>query len=107
MLLATDIKPRRDGTVTVRGLDGQNYTFSGEAMQCEIGHEPTLVHLLKLEGFFPLGEADEDEALRLVGQQADDEDGEQADDDEDSDPNALPVETQTAPKPGRKPRKAA
>lgn len=109
MLLATDIKPRRDGTVTVHGLDGQTYTFAGEAMQCDISHEPTLVHLLRLEGFFPLGEADEDEALRLIGQRAPDEDADATEDDDaqDADPNAPPVETLTEPKPGRKPRKAS
>ena len=107
MKLSTEIKPRSDGTLSVVGEDGKTYVFKGEPLECDIEHEPTVARLLKLDTFFPANDDDQDAALALLKAQGDglddgddgDDDGELDDDgDLKSDPNALPLEANTAPK---------
>lgn len=103
MKLATAIQPRKDGTVTLTGLDGQPYVFSkheasGELV-ADIEHEGTLAHLLAMDNFYPLDEADYDAANALVQSQATAGDEDEPDDlDDEGDPNAPPVEANTPPK---------
>lgn len=111
MHLQTSIKPRSDGTVEVAGLDGATYTFLPDAktgdLVCGIEHEGTIAHLLSLESFMPVDEADFAVALALAGVLTDDdEDGGNHPDDEKPDPNALPLEANTPPAKSAKPAKA-
>lgn len=69
MKLQTSIPPRRDGTVTVQGLDGKAYVFASNAegdLVGEIEHEPTVAHLLAGGSFMPADEADFDAALATM-----------------------------------------
>lgn len=66
MKLMTSIKPRRDGAVEVRGLDGTHYTFKadqGGELVCDIDHGPTVNHLLAGHQFAPYDERDFGAAL--------------------------------------------
>lgn len=112
MKLQTTIKPRRNGTVNVMGLDGKTYTFAPDdagELVCDIDHDPTVAHLLKLRDFEPadLGDFTAAEAM-LKGAAAGDADDD-ADDVPDADDDApgaddeapaggLPVEANTPPK---------
>ncbi len=109
MKLQTAIKPRRDGTVIVQGLDGKSHVFlpddAGD-MVCDIAHEPTVAHLLALDLFMPADEADFARALELTsgGSSGDDEN-----EDEGflSEGNGLPIEANTPPAPAPAPAPAA
>lgn len=117
MKLETSITPRKDGTVRVRGIDKNEYTFALDAetgmVACDIEHPETLAHLLSLGGFFPADEADHEKAASLIdmvnstgeidGDGPDELDG---DDDEEANPDALPVEAGTPPAPRKKKAKA-
>lgn len=70
MKLSTDIKPRKDGTVTatVPG-DGARYVFSagnGGALECEVTAEAHIAWLLNTGYFFPVDEADIDAGIAAV-----------------------------------------
>lgn len=109
MKLETSTPLRRDGTVIVTGLNGQKYIFKPEVetglVVCDVDHEATVAHLLKFGDYFPADEADHDMAEQLITNlntnsggpdgDPDDEDGEL--DDDEADPNALPVEAGTPP----------
>jgi hypothetical protein len=111
MKLSTDIKPRSNGTVSLLGLNGKAYVFSGDPLECDVDHDATVAHLLRLGSFFPASERDEQEALELLGQKDGGdasgnpiEGGEGAqggeldkDGDERADLNALPLEANTPP----------
>lgn len=120
MKLQTSISPRRDGTLSVTGLDGQKYAFTkgedGELVG-DVADEPTVAHLLSGGMFFPADPADFDVALGLtkVDDDGDDENdqgptggqgqstGNDDDDDDDDEgsgeqSNALPLEANTPPK---------
>lgn len=118
MKLQTSISPRRDGTLSVTGLDGQKYAFTkgedGELVG-DVADESTVAHLLSGGMFFPADPADFDVALGLtkVDDDSDDENDKDAiggqgqstgdgDDDDDEgngeQSNALPLETNTPPK---------
>jgi len=105
MKLETTVQLRRDGTVIVNGLDQKRYVFKPEPdsgmVVCDIDHEPTIVHLLKLGGYFPANEADHDAANRLLDASIDpdDDDGPDDDglDDDGLDDGALPIEAGTPP----------
>ncbi len=118
MKLQTGIKPRRDGTVTVQGLNGKAYVFQPDEfgeLTADIDHEATVAHLLKLDAFLPADEADFDRALLTMkaaqgpGPDADAGDDLDDDDDEDDSPNpdAPPVESKTLPAPAAPTAKAA
>lgn len=119
MKLLTTIKPRRDGTVSVVGEDGQNYVFKpdaemGGALTCEVTDQSTVARLLVLGDFEPANPDDVDDALSIYAKarqsiaqgatgtaEVDDDEG-----DFTEQPNGgLPVEAETPPAP-RKPRKA-
>lgn len=114
MLLQTSIKPRRDGNVIATGLDGARLVFApneaGE-LECAVEDELTIVHLIATQNFYPANEADFDGAMKLANAAASTEDeapgpagavdlatlAQKTDDeldleDDEGDPNALPVE---------------
>jgi len=120
MLLQTSIKPRRDGTVAVTGVDGARLVFAPNAageLECEVAHEPTIAQLFSTQNFYPASE--EDYQLALALSSAATEPGEESepadpgepdpaalasktDDaldlpDDVGDMNAMPVEAQTPP----------
>lgn len=118
MKLQTAIPARRDGTVTVAGLDGVPYVFTKDAdgeLSCDVAHDATVAHLLTGKMFWPADERDADDALALLGAGDVDSDGDGADgEDDDEVVGGLPQEANTPPvapraKPGPKPgpRKAA
>jgi hypothetical protein len=117
MKLLTTIKPRRDGTVSVVGEDGQKYVFQpdaemGGALTCEVTDQSTVARLLVLGDFEPADPDDVDDALSIYAKArqsiAQGATGTADTDDEDDfteTPNGgLPVEAETPPAP-RKPRK--
>jgi hypothetical protein len=115
MKIETSTPLRRDGTVIVSGLDGVSYVFKPDEesgmVVCDVDHEPTVAHLLRVGTFFPADEADHEKAAALIdliqSPAGDDEDdGSDDDEDEEVDPNALPVEAGTPPAPRKKKAKA-
>lgn len=102
MKLQTEIKPRRDGTVTVDGAHGKKYTFAADEsgdLVCDVDDE-TAANLLTGGLFFPADPADYDAAIALSVDSADEDDEE--DDDEDEPMGGLPMEAETPPKQIRK-----
>lgn len=107
MKLHTSIQPRRDGTVNVKGLDGQPYAFTRDddgELACEIEHEPTLAFLLASENFYPANAEDHGRAVAIVAPEAGaDEDDEDDEDDADDEVETevvnggLPIEAGTPP----------
>lgn len=103
MKLQTSIKPRRNGSVVLTGLDGVAYKFEPDEngdMVCDVPHEPTIAHVLELSGddFWPADETEYAEAERVLaelGSKNADDDGE--DDADDSNPGGLPIESNTPP----------
>lgn len=93
MKLITIIRPRGDGTVSLKGLDGNTYIFEREGadLSCEIAHKPTVVHAIQTGNFYPATEGDEAAADQLMA----DEDGAP------DDVGAPPAEPD-APKPAAK-----
>jgi hypothetical protein len=117
MKLETSIPMRTDGTVRVAGLDGKAYVFKMDAesgmVSCDVSHDETLAHLLRIGTFFPIDMADYDKAESMLDMsKAPDTDGDDGqddgddDEDEEVDPNALPVEAGTPPAPRKKKAKA-
>lgn len=108
MKLATDIKPRMDGTV-IAHVDDAAYEFKGQPLECEVENEQHSAFLLNTGNFFPADSADFARAeLKisplLTGDQDDDEDD---DEDESEMPNGgAPLEALTpvkaTPKAARK-----
>lgn len=101
MRLHTSIPPRKDGTVTVAGLDRKTYRFTpGEDGQLsgDVEHEPTVVVLIASRQFWPVDEADFDDAMRLA-KQRDDGDTFPDDDDDEIPAGGMPVELDTPPAP--------
>lgn len=114
MKLQTSITPRRAGNVTVLGKDGKTYEFKpGEdgTPECDIQDEATLAHLLAGENFWPADPDDYAQANQLLDTpNTDPDDGPDTGDeplatdlagktdeeldleDDEGDPNALPVE---------------
>lgn len=118
MKLQTEIKPRRDGTVTATGPSGTRYVFAQDArgdMVCDVSNEADVAHFVGGESFYPALLDDQAKALEIVArnQEQDDEndDGGQDDDGDDFPGDALPVEAETPPvtrkKPGPKPKPKA
>lgn len=100
MKLQTSIQPRGDGTVVVVGEDGKDHVFKTDedgALVCDVDDEATVSKLLLLGDFEPVNEEDYADALSLTRKSAE-EDPEDDAVDETSDPNALPIEANTAPK---------
>lgn len=72
MKLQTSIKPRRDGKVTVTGLDGKAYLFEVDAqgdITGDVEHEETVAHLLAGGRFAPVNEEDFSDALKAMNAQ--------------------------------------
>lgn len=121
MKLLTEILPRRDGTVRATGQDGTVYVFAPDAngdLVCDVPDVAMVASLLATENFWPVDQADYENAVKLVQpvvktQAASAADGDQDPDEEDLDDdgdedepnmNALPVEGKTPPsdKPAKK-----
>ncbi|MBI5257015.1 MAG: hypothetical protein HY855_10990 [Burkholderiales bacterium] len=118
MKLIATIKPRTDGTVLATGPSKQDYVFKMDVSTgdptCEVEDEADIAHFLGTGNFEPADEADFERADQLVQKPADgdagggdgggdgggnDSDPDSLPDDIPSDPNALPVESGTAPAP--------
>lgn len=114
MKLETSIKPRADGSVRFIGLDGILYVGQFDSASglliVDVNHEPTLAWLLRTGNFFPANEADHDKAAVLIDlikdPSAEDEDEPDDLEDDEVDPNALPLEAGTPPAPRKKKAKA-
>jgi hypothetical protein len=121
MKLQTSIPARRDGTLTVQGLDKKAYPFTLDAegvLTGDVEDEATVAHLLATDNFYPVNPEDYDAALQLAagGQggegEGDDGEGGEGDDDIEQPAGGLPVEANSPLKPlpdakaGGKPRKA-
>lgn len=117
MKLLTTLKPRTDGTVTVRDAAGKPYVFKPDdagVLVCEI-EDPALVgRLLAGEMFEPADEADHAQAELLlrsaIGDEGEGDDDGDDDADFDGDPDkvpagALPDEANTPPVAKARPRK--
>ena len=79
MKLQTSIPARRDGTLTVQGLDGKAYKFATDAdgvLTGEVEDEATVAHLLGTGNFYPENPEDFDAALRLAAEGDGDDTGE-------------------------------
>ena len=105
MKIETSIKPRRNGTLNVVTPGGKVIVFSalGGRMTAEVADSADVQFLLGMSDFLPADEDDFAMASALIrGEAGPDELGD-ADDllDDDGDENAAPVETATAPKPGK------
>ena len=105
MKIETSIKPRRNGTLNVVKLGGQVIVFSAQDghLTADVADSADVQFLLGMSDFFPADEEDFAMASALIrGEAGPDELGD-ADDllDDDGDENAAPVETATAPKPGK------
>lgn len=122
MKLVTNIKPRRDGTVIVRGAGGVAHVFAPDEagdLVCDIEDQATLAKLLAQNDgndFSPADPSDFDAAEQLLPKDEDegagegDEDGLEGLGEDDEAPNGgLPVEANTPPAEGKapKPKKAA
>lgn len=69
MKLQTTIKPRRDGTVVVRGGDGTPFVFKPDEygdLVCDVSEPALLERLLNSEDFGPIDPADFQAASTLV-----------------------------------------
>lgn len=113
MKIQTSIQPRRDGSVSVVGEDGQNYKFVADAdgvLVCDIEHEPTVARMLSLGDFEPVDAADFERAIELTQQlEQQDDDAEDEDFEDEANEDAMPEEANTPPvaKRGKKARSAA
>ncbi len=106
MKLETSIALRNDGTVLWQGLDKTRLVFKPDEngmVVCDVAHEETVAYLLRTGQFFPVDEADHQQASALVSQIAgdsevnDDDHDDGEDEDDEVDPNALPIESSTPP----------
>lgn len=101
MILQTAIPARRDGTLTVHGLDKNIYKFTPDAdgvLTGDVSDEATVAHLLATGNFYPSNPEDYDAALQLAGGK-DTEDEKDEDDESESPETALPVEANSPLKP--------
>ena len=101
MKLETSILPRRDGMVSVQGLDGKSYVFKPDAegfLTGEVEDSGTVAHLLTLGTFYPANEDDHAEAAALITKPVPEEgdDLDETDDDE-AMLDGLPIESNTPP----------
>lgn len=100
MKLQTSIKPRLDGVVLVTGNTGCEYVFRPDEagdMVAEVTENDDVVQLLALGDFFPADCADNPKALEILKsvEGVVDPDGHDLEDDDQSDPNAAPIEANT------------
>lgn len=111
MRLETTIPPRTDGTVIARfGEDVYRFTSDNNGtLACEVGNPEHVTFLLNTGNFYPASEADYAAATALLKQDEDMEEPADVydDDDDDVDPNAAPIESETPPAPRRGRRKKA
>lgn len=122
MKLLTEIAPRRDGTVRAMAKDGNSFVFVADAngdLTCDVTDETLVATLLATGNFWPADREDYESAIKIVEPVIHNQakadgtlDDEPGDDDDESNPNALPFEAQTPPvdkppkKVGAKPHKA-
>lgn len=116
MKICTSIKPRRTGVVNLVGITGKEYVFQPDAngdLAADIEDKDDLANVLAMTDFFPADDADIVRAQQLLRElvgndgnpDVDDEQDVQDVDDEQDDAqqmDALPVEANTPPKPGKK-----
>jgi hypothetical protein len=103
MKIETSIKPRRNGTLNVVTPCGQVIVFSAQdgRLTAEVADAADVQFLLGMSDFLPADEDDFAMASALIrGEAGSDDAGDDLPDD-DGDENAAPVETATAPKPGK------
>lgn len=106
MKIETSIKPRRNGTLNVVTPGGQVIVFSAQddaRLTAEVADAADVQFLLGMSDFLPADEDDFAMASALIRGEAGLDDLSDGDDlpDDDGDENAAPVETATAPKPGK------
>lgn len=100
MKLATEIKPRADGTLKVDAVSGGVvYEFTPHpkddgVMICDVRDDKTVAMLLSTGNFFPASEKDDERAEQIL-QSMQEQDAAAADDDA-ADPNAPLVEGEQA-----------
>lgn len=107
MKLQTEIKPRRDGVVTLVGEDGKSYVFKADetgALVCDVDHELTIVTATRSGNFFPAFEEDEAAVMALAEKAAPIGDVEDDGEEEEPNPDAPPIETLTPPKEPKPPK---
>ncbi len=110
MKIETTIKPRRSGTVELKGASGRAYTFRADEfgrLVCDIDDEGDIAAALNLGDFLPADESDFEAAAALTAAQGAEEDGiddgsqigevEDLDDDDPANMDAAPVEAPIAP----------
>jgi len=108
MKIETSIKPRRNGTLNVVTPGGKVIVFSalGGRLTAEVADAADVQFLLGMSDFLPADEDDFAMASALIrGEAGPQELGDDLPDD-DGDENAAPVETATAPKPGKYTKKS-
>lgn len=114
MKIETSIKPRRNGAVNVVTPGGRVIVFSAQdgRLTADVADSADVQFLLGMSDFLPADEDDFAMASALIRGEAgsdelsDADDLPDDDDDDDGDENAAPVETATAPKPGKYTKKS-
>lgn len=100
MKLYSDLKPRADGTLILRGASGAAYQFkAGDdgVMAAEVENEADIAVALQSLNFYTAADDEADaEAIMQRVQDSRAVDGEDEDDDLPHDPNAAPIEGKKA-----------
>jgi hypothetical protein len=102
MELQALIKPRANGTVILRGSEGQAFEFTANGhgdLVCDVDDEKAVANALACGNFQPYNDEDFEKAEALLATALPDDDDNDDDekDDEPVNPNALPVEAKTPP----------
>lgn len=99
MKLECMIPPRKDGTVTAR-FGESAYVFRDDgtgSLVCEVEDDGDIAALLNRDGFMPASESDFDAAVAIAS-------GGEDEGDEVDEAGQPPIESNTPPRRGRKPR---
>lgn len=107
MKICTSIKPRRTGVVNLVGITGKEYVFQPDVngdLAADIEDEDDLANVLAMTDFFPADDADIVRAQQLLRELVGNDGNPDVDDEQDDaqQMDALPVESNTPPKPGKK-----
>lgn len=108
MKLHSDIKPRRDGTVTAM-VGEKSYVFSGSPLAAEVD-DADVAFLLNTGSFYPADAEDFERAgVKLSNALSSSEENDEADDDDDEDDEIIgdgaPLEALTPVKPSKRAKK--
>ena len=110
MKIETSIAPRRNGELGVVTPAGTKVLFvnANGRLVADLTDEKDLAFLLSKSDFYPADEADYTQAASLIRAPAENDIAGEGDDllDDEGDENAAPVETATAPKPGKYTKKS-